>query len=103
VRAVLASSFDPDHRSDLITMGVLPLEFVDDDSVESLCLTGWERYDITGLAGFASGTIPEHLTVRASAKEFSMRPCIDTHQEAAYYRHGGCVAYVLRQLAGQAS
>ncbi|MEO8266312.1 MAG: aconitate hydratase [Ilumatobacteraceae bacterium] len=99
VRAVLARSFERIHRSNLVDMGVLPLEFVDGDSVESLGLTGREVYEIRGLAALGSGAVPERLTVRADDMEFAMRPRIDTTHEAAYYRHGGILTYVLRQLA----
>jgi aconitate hydratase len=100
VKAVLAESFERIHRSNLVDMGVLPLEFVDGDSVETLGLTGREVYEIRGLAALQSGEVPERLTVRADDTEFQMRPRIDTTHEAAYYRHGGILTYVLRQLAG---
>jgi aconitate hydratase len=103
VKAVLAQSFERIHRSNLVDMGVLPLEFVDGDSVERLGLTGHEVYEIRGLSALGSGDVPERLTVRADATEFSVRPRIDTTHEAAYYRHGGILAYVLRQLVGEAT
>jgi aconitate hydratase len=98
VRTVLARSFERIHRSNLVDLGVLPLEFVDGESVESLGLTGREVYEIRGLAALGAGEVPERLTVRADDTEFSVRPRIDTTHEAAYYRHGGILTYVLRQL-----
>jgi aconitate hydratase len=103
VKAVLAQSFERIHRSNLVDMGVLPLEFVDGESVESLGLTGREVYEIRGLATLGSGEVPERLTVRADDTEFSVRPRIDTSREAAYYRHGGILTYLLRQLASDAT
>jgi aconitate hydratase len=103
VKAVLAQSFERIHRSNLVDMGVLPLQFVDGDSVETLGLTGHEVYEIRGLSALGSGEVPERLTVRADDTEFSVRPRIDTTHEAAYYRHGGILAYVLRQLVGEAT
>ena len=100
VRAVIAQSFERIHRSNLVDMGVLPLEFVDGASVESLGLTGHERYAIRGLAQLSDGKVPEYLTVQADDIVFPVRPRIDTSREAAYYRHGGILNYVLRELAG---
>ncbi|HEY2431000.1 MAG TPA: hypothetical protein VGI06_18845, partial [Acidimicrobiales bacterium] len=94
VRAVVAQSFERIHRSNLIGMGVLPLQFEDGDSVESLELTGHEVFSIAGL-----GELPATVTVRADDKEFSARVRIDTPKEADYFRHGGILQYVLRQLA----
>jgi aconitate hydratase len=84
-------------------MGVLPLEFVDGDSVESLGLTGREVYEIRGLAVLSAGEVPERLTVRADDTEFRVRLRIDTNHEAVYYRHGGILTYVLRKLVGEAT
>jgi aconitate hydratase len=95
VRAVIAESFERIHRSNLIGMGILPLQLEDGASVSSLGLTGQETYSITGLA-----ELPSTVTVRADDKEFSTRVRIDTPKEADYYRHGGILQYVLRQLAG---
>ena len=100
VKAVLARSFERIHRSNLVDMGVLPLEFLDGDSVESLGLTGHEVVEISGLAALNSGEVPPQLTVRADDIVFSVRPRIDTSHEAAYFRHGGILTYVLRQLIG---
>jgi aconitate hydratase len=98
VRAVLARSFERIHRSNLVDMGVLPLEFVDDESVETLGLTGHESFEIRGLSALSSGEVPERLTVRADDTTFSVRPRIDTSHEAAYFRHGGILTYVLREM-----
>jgi aconitate hydratase len=94
VRAVIAESFERIHRSNLIGMGVLPLQFKDGDTVDSLGLTGRETITITGL-----GDLPRELTVQADQKRFDVRVRIDTPKEADYYRHGGILQYVLRQLA----
>jgi aconitate hydratase len=98
VRAVLVESFERIHRSNLIGMGVLPLEFTSGDSVESLGLTGHESFDITGVEELNSGTVPREVTVTADGKEFRAKVRIDTPGEAAYYRHGGIMQYVLRSL-----
>jgi aconitate hydratase len=103
VKAVLAKSFERIHRSNLVGMGVLPLEFIDGDSIETLGLTGREVYEIRGLAVLNAGEVPEQLTVRADDTEFRVRPRIDTTHEAAYYRHGGILTYVLRQLVSEAT
>jgi aconitate hydratase len=100
VRAVLAESFERIHRSNLIGMGVLPLQFLDGESVASLGLTGHEEFAIAGVADMTSGPVPPKLSVRADDKEFEVRLRIDTPKEADYYRHGGILQYVLRQLAG---
>ena len=109
VRVVIAESYERIHRSNLVGMGILPLQFVAGESAESLGLTGREVYDIEGLAtvlaeGYAG---PKEVTVRArkedgSTLEFRAVVRIDTPQEAAYYRHGGILQYVLRQLLGSA-
>ncbi len=98
VKAVLAKGFERIHRSNLVGMGVLPLEFVDGESVETLGLTGREVYEIRGLAALNAGEVPERVTVRADDTEFRVRLRIDTTHEAAYYRHGGILTYMLRQL-----
>ncbi|CAN5867498.1 aconitate hydratase AcnA [soil metagenome] len=100
VRAVLAESFERIHRSNLIGMGVLPLQFSDGEDAESLGLSGHEVFDITGLEGLGTDQpIPTELTVRADDAEFTVRVRIDTPKEQDYYRHGGILHYVLRQLA----
>jgi aconitate hydratase len=96
VRAVIAESYERIHRSNLIGMGVLPLQYGEGETRESLGLTGEETFEITGLADAAD--IPREVTVRADGKEFSARVRIDTPGEAAYYRHGGILQYVLRSL-----
>jgi aconitate hydratase len=96
VRAVIAESFERIHRSNLVGMGVLPLQFKGGDSVESLGLTGHEKFSISGIAGGAD--ISHELTVEADGKSFQVVVRIDTPKEQIYYRHGGILQYVLRQL-----
>jgi aconitate hydratase len=100
VRAVIAESYERIHRSNLIGMGVLPLQFKDGESRESLGLTGEETFEITGLAG--ADRIPREITVKASSdsgeKTFTATVRIDTPGEQEYYRHGGILQYVLRSL-----
>ncbi|MGA2164563.1 MAG: aconitate hydratase AcnA, partial [Solirubrobacteraceae bacterium] len=93
VRAVIAQSFERIHRSNLVGMGVLPLQFKPEDSVASLGLTGYETFAIEGIA-----ELPRELKVRADEKEFTVTLRIDTPREAEYYRHGGILQYVLRGL-----
>jgi aconitate hydratase len=101
VRAVLAESFERIHRSNLVGMGVLPLQFADGESAESLGLTGEEEFAVTGLAGpLNAGDLPRTAKVRAGDKEFEARVRIDTPKEAEYFRHGGILPYVLRSLMG---
>jgi aconitate hydratase len=99
VRAVIAGSFERIHRSNLIGMGVLPLQFPDGQSAQSLGLTGDEIFDITGLGSLNDGVAPKDVEVRAGEITFRARVRIDTPMEAAYFRHGGILPYVLRQLA----
>jgi aconitate hydratase len=94
VRAVIAESFERIHRSNLVGMGVLPLQFAGGDSAESLGLTGEEEFSITGLDG---GDAKE-VTVRAGDTEFRARVRIDTPKEVDYFKHGGILQFVLRQL-----
>jgi aconitate hydratase len=101
VRAVIAESFERIHRSNLLGMGVLPLEFNDGDTWQDLGLDGHERYTIEGLETLKPG---ERLTVRAVAEDgsettFPARARIDSQGELEYYRNGGILQYVLRQLA----
>jgi aconitate hydratase len=98
VRAVLAESFERIHRSNLIGMGVLPLQYRPGESAASLGLTGQETFDITGIEEINSGNIPNELVVTADGKEFRAIVRIDTPGEAEYYRHGGIMQYVLRSL-----
>jgi aconitate hydratase len=99
VRAVIAESFERIHRSNLIGMGILPLEFAAGDTRESLGLTGEETYEI---AGFGERIVPRSgLTVRttgSAVRSFDVVVRIDTPDEAEYFRHGGILQYVLRQL-----
>ncbi|GII76437.1 aconitate hydratase [Sphaerisporangium rufum] len=98
VRAVIAESYERIHRSNLIGMGVLPLQFPEGESAASLGLTGEETFDITGVEELNSGTTPATVTVKAGDKEFQAVVRIDTPGEADYYRHGGIMQYVLRSL-----
>ncbi|NTU83426.1 MAG: aconitate hydratase AcnA [Chloroflexales bacterium] len=108
IKAVIAESYERIHRSNLVGMGILPLQFLPGQNVESLGLTGSESFDILGLqqaiaAGFADG---RKLTVRATGandtvKEFQAIARIDTPQEIQYYIHGGILQYVLRQLLAE--
>ncbi|HUD39972.1 MAG TPA: aconitate hydratase AcnA [Streptosporangiaceae bacterium] len=98
VRAVLVESFERIHRSNLIGMGVLPLQYRAGENAASLGLTGHEVFDITGLDAFNQGQTPSEVTVRADGKEFKAVVRIDTPGESDYYRHGGIMQYVLRSL-----
>ena len=98
VRAVLVESFERIHRSNLIGMGVLPLQFKAGESAESLGLTGREVFDITGIEALNGGAVPNEVTVTADGKRFTATVRIDTPGEADYYRHGGIMQYVLRSL-----
>ncbi|MCZ8204205.1 aconitate hydratase AcnA [Gemmatimonas sp.] len=104
VRAVIAESFERIHRSNLVGMGVLPCEFVNGETRQSLGLTGFESYEIVGLD--ESLTPRATLTVKATAmdgavKTFSVRCRIDTPEEMQYYKHGGILPYVLRSLVSR--
>jgi aconitate hydratase len=101
VRAVLVESFERIHRSNLIGMGVLPLQFKPGESAASLLLTGNEVFDITGIEAINSGDSPREVTVRADDKEFRAVVRIDTPGEAEYFRNGGIMQYVLRSLLSQ--
>ena len=98
VRAVLVESFERIHRSNLIGMGVLPLQYQPGESAASLGLTGQETFDIRGIEEINSGKIPNEVVVSADGKEFRAKVRIDTPGEADYYRHGGIMQYVLRSL-----
>jgi aconitate hydratase len=99
VRAVIAESFERIHRSNLVGMGVLPLQYPEGQSADSLGLTGDEEFTITGLAEpMNAGDLPREVTVKAGDKEFQARVRIDTPKEAEYFRHGGILQYVLRSL-----
>jgi aconitate hydratase len=102
VKAVIAESFERIHRSNLVNMGVLPLQFAEAESVASLCLTGRETYSVVGMG--ASLTPRGEITVRAAgadgtARTFTARVRIDTPEELVAFRHGGILPYVVRQLA----
>ena len=98
VRAVIAESFERIHRSNLIGMGVLPLQFKDGETAASLGLNGTETFAITGITALNSGGVPKELTVTAGSITFTAKVRIDTPGEADYYRHGGIMQYVLRSL-----
>ncbi|MEO7263230.1 MAG: aconitase family protein, partial [Jatrophihabitantaceae bacterium] len=106
VRAVIAESYERIHRSNLIGMGVLPLQYPKGESAETLGLTGTETFTITGITALNDGEIPRQVEVRASAGSdaasdgwtFQATVRIDTPGEAEYYRHGGIMQYVLRSL-----
>ena len=97
-RAVLAESFERIHRSNLIGMGVLPLQYKPGESASTLGLTGHEVFSVEGIEELNSGTIPNEVAVTADGKRFSAIVRIDTPGEADYYRHGGIMQYVLRSL-----
>jgi aconitate hydratase len=102
VRAVIAESFERIHRSNLIGMGVLPLQFTGGASAASLGLTGRETFDLAGLDGGAAKQVRVVVTTEAGERrEFTVRVRIDTPKELDYYRHGGILQYVLRSLVGK--
>jgi aconitate hydratase len=108
VRAVLAESFERIHRANLIGMGVLPLQFVEGDSVASLGLSGRETYDVSGLAHLTEDDRPRRVVVSARSEEgatisFPAVVRVDTAREASYLRHGGVLPYVTRSMASAAS
>ena len=103
MRAVLAESFERIHRSNLIGMGVIPLQFPEGQSAESLGLDGTEVYDIEGITKLNEGETPRTVKVTArkedgSTVEFDAVVRIDTPGEADYYRNGGILQYVLRKM-----
>ena len=106
VRAVIAESYERIHRSNLVGMGVLPLQFPEGENADSLGLTGTETIAISGVTALNDGDVPDTVHVTATpggggdAIEFDARLRIDTPGEAAYYRNGGILPYVLRSLAG---
>jgi aconitate hydratase len=106
VRAVIAESYERIHRSNLVGMGILPLQFETGDDVNSLGLTGEETYSFPGLKALLSARLANGrlLTVNVTdaqghAREFQVKVRIDTPQEILYYENGGILQYVLRQLA----
>ncbi|MCW2835181.1 MAG: aconitate hydratase 1, partial [Nocardioides sp.] len=98
VKAVIAESYERIHRSNLIGMGVIPLQFPQGETAESLGLTGEEEFAITGITELNDGTTPRTVKVKAGDTEFDAVVRIDTPGEANYYRHGGIMQYVLRNL-----
>ncbi len=96
VRAVIAESFERIHRSNLVGMGVLPLQFADGESAESLGLSGQERFTIVGLT--EGEEMPRQVKVKADEQEFTATVRIDTPKEQRYFRHGGILQFVLREL-----
>jgi aconitate hydratase len=102
IKAVLAQSYERIHRSNLIGMGVLPLQFRDGEGPDQLGLDGTEAYDIGGIAqGLQPGCNLKVVATRVdgSRKEFEVLVRLDTPVEVEYYRHGGILKYVLRQLS----
>jgi len=101
VKAVIARSFERIHRSNLVGMGVLPLQFLGDDSVQSLGITGDETFDLKGLENDIKPQQEVTLVIthaNGSKKEVTVLLRIDTPIEVDYYRHGGILPFVLRQL-----
>ncbi len=98
VKAVIAESYERIHRSNLIGMGVLPLQFPKGENAETLGLTGSETFTITGIEKLNDGQIPNEVQVQADDWNFTATVRIDTPGEADYYRHGGIMQYVLRNL-----
>ena len=98
VKAVIAESYERIHRSNLIGMGVLPLQYPEGETAESLGLTGEETFSITGITAMNDGDTPRTVTVKADDTEFEAIVRIDTPGEANYYRNGGIMQYVLRNL-----
>ncbi|OFT23488.1 aconitate hydratase, partial [Micrococcus sp. HMSC30C05] len=106
VKAVITESFERIHRSNLIGMGVLPLQFPAGENADSLGLTGTETFDISGITALNEGTTPKTVKVTATGEdgtvtEFDAVVRIDTPGEAEYYRNGGILQYVLRQIAAK--
>ncbi len=101
IKAVIAESFERIHRSNLVQMGVLPLQFVEGETSESLGLTGEESYDVCGVPAAVNSSSNVQITATkpdGKKVKFEAKPRIDTPQEAEYYRNGGILPYVLRQL-----
>jgi aconitate hydratase len=103
VRAVIAESFERIHRSNLVGMGVLPLEFTNGETRQSLGITGFETFDIVGLDASlkSKSTLTVRMTSNGSTKEFRVLARIDTPEEMNYYKNGGILPYVLRQLVNR--
>jgi aconitate hydratase len=98
VKAVIAESYERIHRSNLIGMGVLPLQYPEGQNAESLGLTGEETFSISGVTELNEGRTPKTVKVKAGGVEFDAVVRIDTPGEANYYRNGGIMQYVLRNL-----
>jgi aconitate hydratase len=98
VKAVIAESYERIHRSNLVGMGVLPLQFLANENRDTLGLTGEETFAITGLAAAIDGGT-RRAAVEASGKRFDVQVRLDTPMEVEYFRNGGILPYVLRQLA----
>jgi aconitate hydratase len=98
VRLVIAESYERIHRSNLIGMGVLPLQYLPGENALTLGLTGTETFGVSGIAELNNGSIPREVEVTAGNKTFHARVRIDTPGEADYFRHGGIMQYVLRSL-----
>jgi aconitate hydratase len=96
VRAVIAESYERIHRSNLLMMGILPLQFLDGETPTTLGLTGREEFAVEGVD---NGNADE-VIVRADAKEFRAQVRLDTPREREYFQHGGILPYVLRRLLG---
>ena len=104
VRAVIAESFERIHRSNLVGMGVLPLQFAPGEGAAALGLTGEELFAIEGIAEpLRAGERPARASVTADGRRFEVRVRIDTPMELEYFRHGGILQYVLRALAAGAA
>ena len=98
VKVVIAESYERIHRSNLIGMGVLPLQYPEGENAESLGLTGEETFEVTGITAMNDGDTPRTVKVKAGDVEFDAVVRIDTPGEANYYRHGGIMQFVLRSL-----
>jgi aconitate hydratase len=99
VKAVIAESFERIHRTNLVGMGVLPLQFLPGENAAGLGLTGKEVFHVEGVKVGLGGS--GRVKVRADGKSFEAQLRVDTPQEIEYYRNGGILPYVLRQLAAQ--
>ena len=98
VKIAIAESYERIHRSNLIGMGVLPLQYPEGENAESLGITGEETFEVTGITAMNDGDTPHTVKVKADDIEFDAVVRIDTPGEASYYRHGGIMQYVLRSL-----
>lgn len=98
VKAVIAESYERIHRSNLLGMGVLPLQFPEGQNAQTLGLLGDEVFSITGVTALNHGQIPKTVQVKAGDISFEAIVRIDTPSEAEYFRHGGIMQYVLRSL-----